>query len=143
MSHGNVSHHLQVSLDPAIDHAQFRVYSGFGQQLGPIVLFNAAGVIDGLASIYPKAVSSLFALAEKRPITEENLQRIQSMQFKVSRAEEFVVKNGIKGMKEAIYTVLSMGNKDGGRLPLKGGMPPGEWEAWKVAMDAMAELESA
>ncbi|MBE3045302.1 hypothetical protein IMZ48_22665, partial [Candidatus Bathyarchaeota archaeon] len=52
-SHGDVSHHVQVSTDPKIDHDKFRVFSGFGQQLGPIVLFGAAGVIDGLAAFYP------------------------------------------------------------------------------------------
>lgn len=54
MSHAVVSWHNQVSLDPKIDHNKFRVYSGLGQQLGPIVIFDAAGVIDGLAAIYPR-----------------------------------------------------------------------------------------
>lgn len=143
MSHGNVSHHLQVSLDPAIDHTKFRVYSGFGQQMGPIVFFGAAGVIDGLAAIYPKAISTLFELVSRRPVDDATLETIRSMQFKVSRAEEYVVKNGIVGMKEAILNVLNMGTREGGRLPLKGKLPQGEWETWKVALDAMAELEAA
>jgi 2-keto-3-deoxy-L-rhamnonate aldolase len=143
MSHGNVSHHVQVSLDPAIDHSRFRVYSGFGQQLGPIVLFGAAGVIDGLAAIYPRAVARLFELAAKRPVTPEALEEIQSRQFAVSRAEEMIVKWGIVGIKEGIYQVLKMGNLEGGRLPLKGRMPKGEWEVWSVAMDAMKTLEEA
>lgn len=143
MSHGNVSHHLQVSLDPSIDHENFRVYSGFGQQLGPIVLFGAAGVIDGLAAIYPRTVSRLFELAEKRPVTPENLAEIQKLQFAVSRAEEFVGKWGIVGIKEGIYQVLKIGNLSGGRLPLKGRLPEGEWAAWSVATDAMKKLEEA
>jgi 2-keto-3-deoxy-L-rhamnonate aldolase len=141
MSHGNVSHHVQVSLDPAIDHSKFRVFSGFGQQLGPIVLFGAAGVIDGLAAIYPRTVSRLFDLAAKRPVTPEALSEIQSLQFVVSRAEEMVGKWGIVGIKEGIYQVLNIGNLQGGRLPLKGRMPKGEWESWSVAMDAMKKFE--
>ncbi|TVY19869.1 L-threo-3-deoxy-hexylosonate aldolase [Lachnellula arida] len=141
MSHGNVSHHLQVSLDPAIDHDNFRVYSGFGQQLGPIVLFGAAGVIDGLAAIYPATVSRLFELSIKRPVEPENLKEIQRLQFIVSRAEEMVGKWGIVGIKEGIYQVLKMGNLEGGRLPLKGRMPKGEWESWSVATNAMKENE--
>ena len=58
MSHAVVSWHNQVSLDPKIDHNKFKVYSGLGQQLGPIVFFDAAGVIDGLAAVYPKTVCS-------------------------------------------------------------------------------------
>jgi 2-keto-3-deoxy-L-rhamnonate aldolase len=142
MSHGNVSHHVQVSLDPAIDHDNFRVYSGFGQQLGPIVLFGAAGVIDGLAAIYPKTVSRLFDLAAKRPVTPEALKKIQDWQFAVSRAEEMVGKWGIVGIKEGVFRVLNIGNLKGGRLPLKGAMPEGEWEKWSVAMDAMKKLEA-
>lgn len=142
MSHGNVSHHVQVSLDPSIDHAHFRVYSGFGQQLGPIVFFGAAGVIDGLAAIYPKTVVRLFALAAQRPILPDVLAEIQKTQFVVSRAEEMVGKWGIVGIKEGVFRVLGMGNMEGGRLPLRGAMPEGEWEAWGVAMGAMAELEA-
>jgi len=143
MSHGVVSHHVQVSLDPAIDHDKFRVYSGFGQQLGPIVFFGAAGVIDGLAAIYPRTVSRLFELASQRPITEENLKQIHKLQFSVSRAEEFVGRWGIVGIKEAVYRVLNIGNLDGGRLPLKGKLPDGEWEKWSVATDAMKSLEES
>jgi 2-keto-3-deoxy-L-rhamnonate aldolase len=141
MSHGNVSHHLQVSLDPAIDHSKFRVYSGFGQQLGPIVMFGAAGVIDVLAAIYPATVSRLFELAAKRPVESAALIEIQKLQFIVSRAEEMVGKWGIVGIKEGIYQVLKFGNMQGGRLPLKGSMPKGEWESWSVALNAMKEIE--
>ena len=143
MSHGNVSHHVQVSLDPAIDHSKFRVYSGFGQQLGPIVLFGAAGVIDGLAAIYPRTVARLFELAAKRPVTEEALKEMHSLQFAVSRAEEMIGKWGIVGIKEGVYQVLKMGNLEGGRLPLKGRMPNGEWENWNAAMGAMKNFEGA
>ncbi|TVY83632.1 L-threo-3-deoxy-hexylosonate aldolase [Lachnellula suecica] len=141
MSHGNVSHHLQVSLDPAIDHSNFRVFSGFGQQLGPIVLFGAAGVIDGLAAIYPATVARLFELSAKRPVEPEALKEIQKLQFVVSRAEEKLGKWGIVGIKEGIYRVLNFGNMEGGRLPLKGSLPEGEWSSWNVAMDSMMEIE--
>ncbi|KAH8674461.1 hypothetical protein BGZ60DRAFT_372942 [Tricladium varicosporioides] len=143
MSHGNVSHHLQVSLDPAIDHSNFRVYSGFGQQLAPIVLFGAAGVIDGLAAIYPRTVSRLFELASRRPVEQKALEEMQAIQFVVSRAEEFIGKWGITGIKEGVYQVLKMGNLEGGRLPLRGSTPKGEWDAWSLAMEAMAKFEEA
>jgi 2-keto-3-deoxy-L-rhamnonate aldolase len=143
MSHGNVSYHVQVSLDPEIDHKKFRVYSGFGQQLGPIVFFGAAGVIDGLAAIYPKTVSHLMELAEKRPITPEALEEIQKLQYAVSSAEEFIGAYGIVGIKEGVKRVLGMGTMEGGRLPLKGKLPDGAWEKWDKVMSRMKKLEES
>ena len=112
-----------------IDHAKFRVYSGFGQQLGPIVFFGAAGVIDGLAAFYPKTVSRLFQLAETRNTEEGALQEVQRLQYVVSKAEEFIGKFGIVGIKEAVFRVTGLGTLEGGRLPLKGRLAEGEWEA--------------
>ncbi|KAK1988204.1 dihydrodipicolinate synthetase [Colletotrichum cereale] len=129
MSHGNVSLHVQVSSDPRIDHAKFRVYSGFGQQLGPIVLFGAAGVIDALAAFYPKTVSRLFGLAEKRPVEQGTLEEVQRLQYAVSRAEDFIGKTGVLGIREGIIRKAGFGALEGGRLPLKGRLPEGTWKA--------------
>ncbi|CAI6335465.1 unnamed protein product [Periconia digitata] len=143
MSHGNVSYHVQVSLDPEIDHKKFKVYSGFGQQLGPIVLFDAAGVIDGLAAIYPKTVSLLFKLAEKRPLDDATLQKIKELQYTVSAAEEYVVAGGIIGIKEAVHRVLGLGTLEGGRLPLKGKLPDGAWEKWGKVLGRIQKTEDS
>lgn len=126
-SHGDVSYHVQVSLDPQIDHSNFRVYSGFGQQLGPIVLFGAAGVIDGLAAFYPKTVVRLMKLANQASHQEDALQEIRKLQFAVSRAEEFIVRSGIIGIREGIIRKTGLGAFEGGRLPLKGRMPEDNW----------------
>jgi 2-keto-3-deoxy-L-rhamnonate aldolase len=106
-------------------------------------LFGAAGVIDGLAAMYPKTVSRLMELAEKRPIEPKALKEIQSMQFAVSRAEEYIGKYGIVGIKEGVYRVLGMGTLEGGRLPLKGKLPEGEWAKWDAAMSRMQKLEDS
>ncbi|KAH7303899.1 dihydrodipicolinate synthase [Stachybotrys elegans] len=143
MSHGNVSHHLQVSLHPDIDASQFRVYSGFGQQLGPIVLFNAAGAIDGLGAIFPKTVSHLHKLVSERPAREETLEQARKLQWLVSSAEEYIGKTGVLGIREAIFQVLGMGHQEGGRLPLRGTIAPGEWEKWSGIMGRMIEAEKA
>ncbi|KAK1239100.1 hypothetical protein MKX08_006161 [Trichoderma sp. CBMAI-0020] len=127
MSHGDVSYHVQVSLDPQIDHSQFRVFSGFGQQLGPIVLFGAAGVIDGLAAFYPKTVVRLMKLANQASYQEDVLQEIRKLQFAVSRAEEFIVRSGIIGIREGIIRNTGLGALEGGRLPLKGRLPEANW----------------
>lgn len=138
-----MSHHVQVSLHPDIDHKKFRVFSGFGQQLGPIVVFNAGGVIDGLAAIFPKTVSRLFSLAAKRPLDEATLEEVRRLQWKVSAAEEFIVKNGILGIREAIHKVLGFGHLSGGRLPLKGSLPHGEMEKWSDIFQQMIREETA
>ncbi|KAI0843102.1 dihydrodipicolinate synthetase family protein [Hypoxylon sp. FL0890] len=139
MSHGNVSYHVQVSTSPEIDHEKFRVYSGFGQQLGPIVVFNAAGVIDGLASIFPKTVVRLFELASKRPIDDAAINEARKIQCRVSRAEEYIGRWGILGIREAIYRVVGLGNLEGGRAPLRGKIPDGAWDEWAHVMKAMSE----
>ncbi|KAL6711671.1 hypothetical protein ACN47E_004605 [Coniothyrium glycines] len=143
MSHAIVSYHNQVSLDPQIDHANFKVFSGLGQQLGPIVLFDAAGVIDGLAAVYPKTVCSLMKLAETRPITNENLQRIKALQYTVSTAEEYIGKYGIVGIKEAVKRVTGYGTMEGGRLPIKGKLPAGEWEKWNDMWQRIQQVEDS
>lgn len=137
-----MSHHIQVSLNPKIDHSQFRVFSGFGQQLGPIVVFNAGGVIDGLAAIFPKTVSRLFALAAKRPLDEPTLEEVRRLQWKVSATEEFIVKHGILGIREGIYKVLGFGHLSGGRLPLRGALATGDFEQWSEIFAQMTEEEN-
>ncbi|KAK3313018.1 Dihydrodipicolinate synthetase-like protein [Apodospora peruviana] len=144
MSHGNVSHHVQVSLDPEIDHDNFRVYSGFGQQLGPIVFFGAAGVIDGMAAFYPKTVVRLMALAEKGEINAETKAEIHRLQFVVSRAEEFVVRYGLIGIKEAVFRVTGLGIQGSGRLPVKGSLSDSEWEKGRsLFLASIEEIEAS
>ncbi|OIW32749.1 aldolase [Coniochaeta ligniaria NRRL 30616] len=142
MSHGNVSHHVQVSLDPNIDHDAFRVYSGFGQQLGPIVAFGAAGVIDALAAIYPKTVVALFDAVTKSNTGDVSaLAEARRLQYVVSRAEEFIGKTGVVGIKDAVYRVTGLGFNEGGRLPLKGRLADGEWEGLRKAY--LADIEKS
>jgi 2-keto-3-deoxy-L-rhamnonate aldolase len=142
-SHGDVSTHVQVSLDPRIDHSTFRVYSGFGQQLGPIVLFGAAGAIDGLASFYPKTVVRLMALSEKRPVDKATLEEVQRLQYAVSRAEVFIEKTGIIGIREGIFRVAGMGGVEGGRLPLSGRLREDIWKTLHASLlTGIEEIES-
>lgn len=142
MSHGNVSHHVQVSMNPNIDHSKFRLYSGFGQQLFPIVISGGAGVIDGLAAFYPHTVVKLFDLSTQLPINAESLAMIHKLQHAVSSAEEMVGKFGVVGIRDAIHKVVGMGVSNCGRLPLTGQMPEGEWEKWSEVLGRMEQLEN-
>ncbi|AEO67463.1 uncharacterized protein THITE_2144816 [Thermothielavioides terrestris NRRL 8126] len=144
MSHGNVSHHVHVSLDPAIDHNKFRVYSGFGNQLGPIVQFGAAGVIDGMAAFYPKTVVRLMNLMLSRDVSPETQEEIRRLQFAVSQGEEFVMRYGVIGIKEAVCRVAGFGNLEGGRLPLRGKLPEGAWDKAKgLFLETIEKTEAA
>lgn len=143
MSHPDVSMHMQVSLDPRIDHNEFRVYSGFGQQLGPIVMFGAAGVIDALAAAHPRTLVKLFKLAESGPSSPEALQECRRLQYAVSRAEEIVGKFGVPGIKHAIRQMLGMGQSDGARLPLTASLTDSEWDSVREAQEAIFEIEQS
>jgi 2-keto-3-deoxy-L-rhamnonate aldolase len=105
------------------------------------VTFNASGVIDGLAAIFPKTVSRLFSLASKATLAGDDLEELRRLQWKVSTAEEFIVQNGILGIREAIYRVRGFGQLPGGRLPLRGCMTQGAYEAWNHVFSQMAQEE--
>jgi 2-keto-3-deoxy-L-rhamnonate aldolase len=137
----SVSHHVQVSLDPAINHDEFRVFSGFGAQLGPIVQFGAAGVIDGMAAFYPKTVVRLMKLVEQHlagDATPETRAEIHRLQYVVSLGEEFVMRYGIVGIKEATCRVVNFGKLGVGRQPIGLSMPEGTWE--KAQSQFLAEI---
>jgi 2-keto-3-deoxy-L-rhamnonate aldolase len=143
LSHGDVSHLSQITLHPDIDHSKFRVYTGLGQQLLPVVTVGCNGAIDGLAGFFPKSMVHLFELSSKEhPTTEERQQRLD-LQYRVAAAEEIVVQFGIPGIKEAIGRVLGMGSVNGTRPPLRKGMPEGEWEKWKSIVEPMQKIESS
>lgn len=103
------------------------------------MLFGAAGVIDGLAAFYPKTVTHLMTLAGKRPLTQDTLDEINTLQYVVSKAEEFVVKGGIIGIKEGVFHVTGFGTLEGGRLPLRGRLPDGDWE--RLRKEYLADID--
>ena len=99
------------------------------------------GTIDGSAGFFPKSVVRLYFLCVRKSCSEEQLKERRQLQYKLSAVEEIVVKYGTLGIKEAVSRILGMGERDGTRLPLLGGLPGGdaEWETWK---DVMGELEA-
>lgn len=126
------------------------VYSGFGQQLGPIVSYGAAGVIDGMAAFYPRTVTRLYELVERSRETSgggddfpELRPEIGRLQFIVSRAEEFVVRYGLIGIKEAVWRITKIGVRGSARLPVRGSMSDEEWEKGKgLFLKGIAEEEA-
>ena len=106
---------------------------------------GCAGTIDGSAGFFPKSVVHLYNLSIKNSPTEAEVKERRLLQYKVSAVEELVVKFGTVGIKEAISRILGMGDIDGTRLPLRGGIPGGdkEWENWKGAIDDMEAVEKS
>ena len=92
------------------------------------MLFGAAGVIDGMSAFYPKTVVRLFGLAQKDDLRPSEKAELKKLQYVVSKAEEFVVKYGLKGIKEATYRVAGFGDLEAARVPVVGRMGESEWE---------------
>ncbi|KAI2625659.1 aldolase [Hypoxylon sp. NC1633] len=145
LSHGDVSYHAQVASSPFIDHSKFATFSGLGQQLLPVLVIGAVGAIDGCAGFFPKTVVRLYELSVKNQPTDEEVRKRRLLQYKVSAMEEIIVKFGTVGIKEAISRLRGLGDRDGTRLPLFGGIPGGdaEWAKWKDRVDAMEEEEQS
>ena len=143
LSHGDVSYHAQIAANPSIDDTHFHTFTGLGQQLLPVMSIGCAGTIDGSAGFFPKSVVRLYDLSIKNRPTEAEVKERRLLQYKVSAVEELVVKFGTVGIKEAIRRILGLGDIDGTRLPLTGGIPGGdkEWESWKVVIDDLGRVE--
>jgi 2-keto-3-deoxy-L-rhamnonate aldolase len=145
LSHGDVSYHAQIAASPKIDHTHFHTFTGLGQQLLPIISLGCAGTIDGTAGFFPKSVVHLYALSIKNTPTEEEIKERRLLQYKLSCVEELVVKYGTVGIKEAVSRVLGMGDQDGTRLPLEGGIPGGEaeWKNWEEVVGDLDTVEKS
>lgn len=145
LSHGDISYHAQIGANPNIDNTHFHTFTGLGQQLLPVLSLGCAGTIDGSAGFFPKSVVRLYDLSVKNNPTEEEVKERRLLQYKVSSVEELVVKYGTVGIKEAVSRILNMGDRDGTRLPLSGGIPGGdkEWENWKQPVGDLEAVESA
>lgn len=142
LSHSGIDDHTLVACNPNIDHNKFRTFTGLGQQLLPVLTIGGAGAIDGLASVFPKTVVKLYDLFQGEK-SEENLNKMRELQYKICAGEKLVARWGTIGIKEATSRVLGFGEKDGGRLPLRGGFPGGEkeWQNWKPAMEELEKVE--
>lgn len=80
-------------------------------------------------------------LSEKRCIEPEALVEIQRLQYIVSKAEEYIGKTGVVGIKEAVFRVTGLGTLEGGRLPLKGKLAEGQWEELRALY--LADVEKS
>ncbi|EPE30462.1 Aldolase [Glarea lozoyensis ATCC 20868] len=143
LSHGDVSVHAQIASSPYIDHEHFHTFTGLGQQLLPVLSVGCAGAIDGAAGFFPKSVVRLYELGKKDSVSEEEKKERRLLQYKVSCVEEIVVKYGTVGIKECVSRVLGMGDRDGTRVPLMGGIPGGdkEWENWRGMVEDLEGVE--
>jgi len=145
LSHGDVSTHIQIASHPSIDHSSFHTFTGLGQQLVPVLSIGCVGTIDGSAGFFPKSVVRLYELGVKEGVSAEEKKERRELQYKLSAVEELVVKFGTVGIKEAISRVLGLGDRDGTRLPLIGGLPGGdrEWENWSGAIGDLDAVEKS
>ncbi|KAK8071188.1 hypothetical protein PG997_011391 [Apiospora hydei] len=138
LSHGDMSYHAQVASHPHIDHAQFRTFSGLGQQLLPVVAVGGAGAIDGCAGFFPKTVVALYALSAKTVgLTEDEVRRRRELQYKLSAMEELIVQTGTSASR--------VRGSGWDAFAVAWGLPGGDaaWAKWKECIDAMEEEENS
>ena len=155
LSHGNLDDHILLASSPTINHSQFQVFTGLGQQLLPLLTIGGAGAIDGLAAIYPRTVVKLYdtfhaTLGENAGKSDgagikEKLEEMRRLQYHISAAEKLIARWGTVGIKEACARVLGFGDADGARLPLRGGFPDGdaEWKKWDGPLGELEKIEKA
>ena len=77
-------------------------------------------------------------LASQRPVSDENLAETRRLQHAVSRAEEYIGKTGVLGIREGVIRVAGLGGP-GGRLPLAGRTAEADWEA--LSKRFLSEIE--
>ncbi|RPA91567.1 aldolase [Choiromyces venosus 120613-1] len=103
LSHGDISIHAQIALDPEIDHSKFHLFIGLSQQLFPVLQVGCNGAIESLAAIFTKTVVHVYNLvAHTEAMDQETLGHVRELQYRVSRAEELIVKFGTIEIKEAV-----------------------------------------
>ncbi|KAK6338606.1 hypothetical protein TWF696_009418 [Orbilia brochopaga] len=148
LSHGNMSHHLILSSSPEIDHNGFRVFTGLGQQLLPLMLSGpgSGGAIDGSAAYFPRTLLRIFALAKKIAAgraSPAEWSEAQELQCAYSEVEEWVVKHGTVGIKEGIKQVLGISvGQDGGRLPFCETHVRREYDRFRNIFETMQDFEN-
>lgn len=145
LSHGDLTLISQVTLNPEVDLDNFRVYTGLGQLLWPLVTIGAAGCVDGSAGWFPKSMVRYFKLSSKTAVTPEEAEERRQLMFGISRETDLIGKHGVPGIKEAIARLRGFGKIGGTRLPLFGGIKGGdaEWEQWVPIMNAVEKHENA
>ncbi|OBT50493.1 hypothetical protein VE04_08400 [Pseudogymnoascus sp. 24MN13] len=127
LSHGDISYHAQIGANRSIDHTHFHTFTGSDSSSSPSWPWDAP------------------ARSTAEGKTAEDIKEARTLQYKISAVEELVVKFGTVGIKEAVSRVLGLGERDGTRLPLVGGIPGGdaEWENWKGAVGELEAVEKS
>lgn len=146
LSHGDLPDHTLIAANPNIDPSHFKVFSGLGQNLLPVLTVGGQGAIDGLAGIFPRTVVRLYQIfhdSSAKGTTKDDIVEMRKLQYRICEGERLIGKWGTVGIKEAITRLWGFGDKEGARLPLQGGFQGGEkeWENWKTVFDGLKEME--
>ncbi|KAI5208822.1 hypothetical protein AUEXF2481DRAFT_6522 [Aureobasidium subglaciale EXF-2481] len=139
LSHGDIPDHTLIASNPRIDPSHFKVFSGLGQNLLPVLTIGGQGAIDGLAGIFPRVVVKLFNMFQEGA----DNKKLRELQYKICEGERLIGRWGTVGIKEAIARCWGMGDKEGARLPLQGGFQGGdqEWSNWSSVFEGLKQLE--
>ena len=147
LSHGDLPVLSQITLSPSahLAPAAFRVFTGLGQMLVPVLSVGGAGAVDGLAGVFPHVLVRLYNIFHELAAAGDAKSHLRlplrELQGDICRAGELVMKWGTVGLKEAVSRELGLGRRDGTRLPLCGGMPEGAWDEFEDAMGTLRRME--
>jgi 2-keto-3-deoxy-L-rhamnonate aldolase len=147
LSHGDLPILTQITMSTSAHTApdKFRVFTGLGQQLVPVLSVGGAGAIDGLAGFFPHVVVRLYNVFQELQAAGDSKhhlrQALRDLQGDVTRGEELVGKWGTVGIKEAIARELGLGSGPATRLPLYGGLTEAQWQEFEPVMAQLRKVE--
>ncbi|KAF2857670.1 aldolase [Piedraia hortae CBS 480.64] len=137
LSHGIMDDVTLIAASPGIDHEKFKVFTGLGQMLLPVMSVGGAGGIDALANIFPKLLIRLFKLSAE---TGANAKQTRELQYHICRGEKLVAKYSVVGVKEALSRVWGVGDQKTQRLPVAR-LEDSNWSEWEQIFKELKQIE--
>lgn len=137
-SHGDVHQYSRIALDPKVEQNNFKLLSGQGQLLLPLLTINGKGVIDALSGCFPKTFVKLY-----NSVKNGDLQAARELQFVASEAEVLASQGGFLAIKRAIKDHLGFGKSTVGRKPMNFSLSEEKWLQFKPLYDMIKKTEDS
>ena len=86
LSHGIIDDQTLIASSPRIDHDNFYVFTGLGQNLLPVLTIGGVAAIDGLAGCFPRVVVRLFSTFNEtaaKGTSKQDIDNMRELQFRI------------------------------------------------------------
>lgn len=137
-SHGDVHQYSRIALDPQIEANNFKLLSGQGQLLLPLLSINGKGVIDALSGCFPKTFVKLYD-----SVTTGDMETAKRLQFVAAEAEVLASQGGFLAIKRAIKEHLGLGECISGRKPMNFSFSDEEWGGFESVYNMIKATEDS